>query len=404
MKKLGYLIFVVFIVVALVGPQWIDAASKTLGDYEKELAKLEGQKKENNALTASTKNNIDKKRQEITAANNEITNNEARVEAAKQKVAESEQQIVEVNQELDELFRFFQLTKGENIYLEYLANANSVSDLIERSAIVEQLADYQDSELARLRELIQTNIKLQEDLKNENVALENSIKTYEQKITELEDYLDELADIGLDIDEQISSQKKLIAQYKAAGCKSSDYVETCYYNKLVNASGFLRPLTSGRVNSLYGYRTNPTPKFHTGLDLGVPQGTNVYAAAPGVVAAVTYHSSCGGNQVYLHHNVNGKAYTTNYAHLLSINVKVGEHVTASTVIAQSGGGPSTWSYDKCTTGAHLHYTVADGYYLGVGANGYSSYTTYKNKTTPTGNASITGIKNQKGYTWSTRVF
>ena len=124
----------------------------------------------------------------------------------------------------------------------------------------------------------------------------------------------------------------------------------------------------------------------------------------GVVAAVKYRASCGGNQIYIHHTVNGKAYTTLFAHLLTINVKAGDKVTAGTIIAQSGGGPSTWSYDSCTTGAHLHYTVAEGFYLGVGANGYSNYNTFVNKTSPTGNASITGIKNQKGFSWSTRVF
>ena len=385
----------------------VSAASKTLGDYEKELANLQGKSNQNKALSASAQKDIDNKRQAIINANNEININEQKTEDAKQKVEESQNQIVQVNGELDELFRFMQLANGENVYLDYLANATSISDLIERAAIVEQLAEYQKSELARLSGLINTNTQLQIDLKNQNEVLANSITSYENKIEELEIYIDQLADYGMDLAEEIEAQQKLIAKYKEAGCKSSDYVDDCYYNKMVNASGFLRPLASGKVSSLYGGRTHPITgkySFHAGIDLGVAQGTNVYAPAPGVVAAVKYRASCGGNQIYIHHTVNGKAYTTLFAHLLTINVKAGDKVTAGTIIAQSGGGPSTWSYDSCTTGAHLHYTVAEGFYLGVGANGYSNYNTFVNKTSPTGNASITGIKNQKGFSWSTRVF
>lgn len=405
MRKVNKYIIIIILFIVLI-PN-VSAASKTLGDYEKELANLQGKSNQNKALSASAQKDIDNKRQAITNANNEISSNEQKTEVAKQKVEDSQNQIVQVNGELDELFRFMQLANGENVYLDYLANATSISDLIERTAIVEQLADYQKSELARLSGLINTNTQLQIDLKNQNEQLASSITTYESKIDELEAYLDELADYGMDLAEEIEAQQKLINKYKEAGCKSSDYVDDCYYNKMVNASGFLRPLASGRVNSLYGGRTSPITgkySFHSGIDLGVPQGTNVYSPAPGVVAAVKYRASCGGNQIYIHHTVNGKAYTTLFAHLLSINVKPGDKVTASTVIAQSGGGASTWSYDKCTTGAHLHYTVADGYYLGVGANGYSNYNTFINKTSVTGNASIIGIKNQKGFSWSTRVF
>ena len=37
-------------------------------------------------------------------------------------------------------------------------------------------------------------------------------------------------------------------------------------------------------------------------------------------------------------------------------------VTKNSIIGYSGGDASTWSYDQCTTGAHLHLTVAKGLY------------------------------------------
>ena len=80
---------------------------------------------------------------------------------------------------------------------------------------------------------------------------------------------------------------------------------------------------------MWGYRIHPTKgyyKFHNGIDLGIGEGTKIYAAASGTVAAITKKSSCGGNKVYVHSYVNGKAYTHYYFHLLKIDVKVGDKV------------------------------------------------------------------------------
>ena len=81
--------------------------------------------------------------------------------------------------------------------------------------------------------------------------------------------------------------------------------------------------------------------------------------------------------VLVHHNINGKTYTSVYAHLLSINVSEEQNVTSDTVIGRSGG-ESTKSYDSCTGGAHLHLTVATGLYgidyKGAGAWNLMNYT------------------------------
>ena len=72
--------------------------------------------------------------------------------------------------------------------------------------------------------------------------------------------------------------------------------------------------------------------------------------------------------LYIWATVNGKQYTYVYMHLLSINVKVGDKVTINTPVAKSGGGASTayryGGYDRCTTGAHLHYGLASGGFFG----------------------------------------
>lgn len=400
MKKVVVVISLLglFITSLFIDSSVMAANRKTLGDYKRELNELERKQASNNAMSAKTKQEIQNKRSSINSANNNIEINKKKVEEAKQKIIESEEEIKQTNEELNDLMRYLQMTKGENVYLEYIANASSISDLIKRTSVVEQISTYQKEEIARLESLIKEKEQLQLDLAESNKQLEVQIKEYEKKIEELDSYMDKYAQIGLDTADQIKAQKEIIKTYEKAGCKDNESIDDCFNNKfIVSAAGFLRPLKSGRVNSLYGRGGN-----HFGIDLGVPQGTNIYASAPGVVAAVKYKSSCGGNIVYVHHNINGKAYTTEYAHMLTINVSNGQAVTTGTVVGTVGGGPNTWSYDHCTSGVHLHYAVAYGHYLGSGSSGFSSWSTWKKNTKATADASIIGIKNQKGWSWSSR--
>ena len=46
-----------------------------------------------------------------------------------------------------------------------------------------------------------------------------------------------------------------------------------------------------------------------------------------------------------------------------MNVSVGQVVTASTQIGIMGGNQQTEWWDKCSTGNHVHFTVATGHYL-----------------------------------------
>ena len=77
--------------------------------------------------------------------------------------------------------------------------------------------------------------------------------------------------------------------------------------------------------------------------------------------------------VYIWAYIKGQPYTLVLMHLLTINVSVGDEVTVNTVIGTVGGG-STKSYDKCTTGAHLHYGVSKGnHYLKTKSETYSKF-------------------------------
>ncbi|MES0489300.1 MAG: M23 family metallopeptidase [Leptospirales bacterium] len=116
----------------------------------------------------------------------------------------------------------------------------------------------------------------------------------------------------------------------------------------LNLSVFSRPVV-GRITSNYGYRNDPfgnKSKFHKGVDIGCPIGTNVIAAAPGIVI---YANTKGGygNLVIIEHR-NG--YQSLYGHLSKFKVTVGQKVERGQTIALSGNTGRS-------TGPHIHFEI-----------------------------------------------
>ncbi len=119
------------------------------------------------------------------------------------------------------------------------------------------------------------------------------------------------------------------------------------------------------VTSEYGYRClNGVCAFHEAIDMSTVSKTgDIYSAANGIVIGTRVKSSCGGNVVFIIHEVNGKKYTTEYAHLRTIDVTIGQTVTKNTVIGTMGGNKYTETWDNCSEVAHLHFGIAEGHYL-----------------------------------------
>lgn len=93
---------------------------------------------------------------------------------------------------------------------------------------------------------------------------------------------------------------------------------------------------------------------HEGMDIVVPQGTPVYAAADGVVFLARDGGEKGFSYILLGHR---DGYATLYGHLSSFAVHTGDDVTQGQLIGYSGGTPGTHGAGPMTTAAHLHFEV-----------------------------------------------
>ena len=113
--------------------------------------------------------------------------------------------------------------------------------------------------------------------------------------------------------------------------------------------GFKLPL-QGPITGVYGSRRiyNGIPKNpHYGLDIAAPEGTVVYAPAPGIVRLVHSDMYFSGGTLIIDHG--GGIFTT-YIHLSDILVKEGEGVDYTTPVAKVGSTGRA-------TGPHLDWRI-----------------------------------------------
>ena len=118
-------------------------------------------------------------------------------------------------------------------------------------------------------------------------------------------------------------------------------------------AGTLHWPVHGPVTSPFGMRVHPVTgvyKLHTGTDLGVPCGTPIAAALPGVVIEAGWNSAYGWRTVVSHGAVGGVLLTTTYNHQSQLEVSVGDRVDVGQVIGEVG----TTGF---STGCHLHFEL-----------------------------------------------
>ena len=114
--------------------------------------------------------------------------------------------------------------------------------------------------------------------------------------------------------------------------------------------------SSHRITSYFGPRpTKPVEgvaSYHYGIDIAAPEGSDIVAAADGVIYYAGDGSemgtTAGGNQIWIIHE-NG-LYITSYMHCCALYVQEGQTVRAGDVIAGVGS-------TGLSTGNHLDFRI-----------------------------------------------
>lgn len=113
---------------------------------------------------------------------------------------------------------------------------------------------------------------------------------------------------------------------------------------------FDKPCNYTRISDAYGSRVHPVTqevRWHEGIDYAAEKGSDVYAAAAGVVYETGYSAKYGNYVVLLH--INGQM--TYYCQCDEILVEKDDHVERGSTIATVGS-------TGMSTGPHLHFAIS----------------------------------------------
>ena len=363
-KKINSIFLILILLVCTFFVESNDVKAKTLRDLKEEYQKTKDEYNSNKQQEQLTQEEIKKINDNIVLIQKKIEQGQQEIIVLNNEIAELEEKMDLKDKEIKRILNFLQVSEGENVYLEYAFGAKDFTDFIYRMAVTEQLSKYNDDLIKEYNGMIETNKKKQEEIRAKDLEMQKQQADMKVQISKLQGNLSQLYEDYIDLSSSLEIQETIISMYEDDyKCGLDEDLEVCARNALPSDTAFWRPSTSGYITSEYGMRYHPitdTWELHTGVDIGLPSGTPVYAAAAGTVAALTIRYKCGGNMIFIVHRVNGQYYTSLYMHLNSINVNVGDVVTKDTVIGYSGGDPAITYWDQCTTGGHLHFTLLYG--------------------------------------------
>jgi peptidoglycan hydrolase CwlO-like protein len=347
------------------------------------------------AKIRDTENKIAEKVEEIDETNAEINKLKEEIKALEEKIKER-------NELLKERARAIQEKGGSANYLDVLLGADSIGDFINRVTAVntivsadkkimdEQKRDQEElenkkseveSKLAELENDKASLETLKQDLNSEKAQkaelfkqLEKQQASLEKEKVNLEKESDELAKMEQQIGGEIQAEQARLAelarqrelekkrqaeaeaakraQAQASASSSGSTASAPVASAPVSGGTWTRP-ASGSITTEFGWDTlNGKPRYHYGTDIAAGGSVPIVAAADGYVIK-SHYSSSYGNVVYITHSINGKTFTTVYAHMSSSNVSTGTPVDKGQRIGYMGN--TGYSF-----GQHLHFELHAG--------------------------------------------
>lgn len=351
-------IFAFLLIPLLIIP--INANAKTLREFKNELQAAQEALDNNQSQIHATQEEIDAARGRIDEIHTEMTSIDNEMIEINRKIAQLNEKILEKDKEIKDIMRYYQFSNGESAYLEYLFEANSITDFIYRMAITEQLSKYNDSLIKEMNSMVEENKKNIKALQDKEKELKALQKELGEKLVILGSQMDSLSDDAVELKDELAAAKATVEQYESLGCKDDEDVSVCARGLLPAGTRFWRPMNLGYLTAPYGYSSVYGSSWHSGMDMSTYKwdSGNIYAISEGRVAFAGYNGSMG-NVVMIHHNINGNPYTSIYMHLSEIYVNSGDLVTKDSIVGKMGETGAAY-------GAHLHLSlitclIYDGY-------------------------------------------
>lgn len=358
--------------------QQLADAKNLIAGLSASRADIESKVKELDQQLSAVSAQIEELDGELLAKNDEIEKAEAELDRTEE-LLENAEQIAE-NQYRDMKLRIQFLYENTTTadFLNLFHQSGSITEFLNAASYVNDLVSYDRTKLTAYEETVDEIANLEQTIEEEKAALEEdraeleALKEVaeEQKSTvaalsaakqnellQVDTYIDVAENTAEAYEDEIAAQNEVIAEIRAeiareeAKKKAAEAAGETYSERTYDGGIFLWPCpASHRVTSDYGYRTSPTAgasTYHKGIDIGAPYGSSIIAAADGEVTFAGY-SSGAGNYVIVNH---GSGLRSVYMHASSLNVSVGQIVSAGDTVAFVGS-------TGISTGNHLHFGVS----------------------------------------------
>lgn len=340
-----------------------------LNEIKDETNKLNDQLVETQEQMEAKENEINETSNEIDQIENEIDQKAIEMDQLKQDIVELIDRIEKREELIIDRLRSIQQNGGSISYLEVLFGSKSFGDFIGRAILTTKIMN-QDKSI--MEEQGQDKLTLEEKetkLAEDQIELESHRKKMEEEKVNLLNQKQELTILESDLKDNLDknknklkkleekqlelkeSQAKLEKEKTSLKVLSSSNSSNQSNNNTSPSSEdtakgngqFVWPTIGGQITSYQGMRWG---KFHKGIDIAGPSDYSILAADSGKVTYAGWINGYG-KTIKLDHN-NG--YTTQYAHLNSINVNVGDVVSAGDNIGVMGSTGRS-------TGIHLDFEV-----------------------------------------------
>ena len=323
--------------------------------------------------------------EQIAAFNLLIADKQEELDAAQEKLAGLNEQNKERIRAMEE--------EGDLSYWAVLFKASSFADLLDRIAMIEEIAEADKRRLdemsvaANAVRAAMTELELQlADQEKAIQELTEAALVQEEKRAKAEELLNQLVAKGAEfenmMDESEAAQDALLLEIAA---KEKEFDKAKYAEWLatsvvttkptqaptnpgngggnsgggstggggsgqVSSSGWLTPVSGYRITSVFGMRWHPVHggyRMHNGVDMACSQGTPIYATRSGQVTTATYEKNAG-YYVSINH---GDGFSSVYMHMTHYVVKSGTYVSQGQLIGYVGS-------TGASTGPHLHFGIS----------------------------------------------
>ena len=329
-------------------------AETVIGSVSEQLRQIEGQLRQ-----ATTElNTITEQR---VAVENDITLNERQLAEAQKRLEGREAVFYKRVRDI--------YINGRLSYLDVVIGSKDFSDFANRLEVLKRIIDSDInliSEIKKERAQIEAHKKKLEEDRAKLVELEKAALAKQAEIEQKKaernvvlqkaqndravamQAIEELNASSAQISAMLKERQAARAAAAAAAAQSAGQGSSYTW---VQGTGQLGWPVSGEITSPYGYRVHPiwgTTIYHSGIDIGVDEGTPVHAADSGVIVWSGWMGGYGYAVVIDH----GNGLSTLYGHNSELAVDEGQSVSKGQVVAYAGSTGNS-------TGPHVHFEVRE---------------------------------------------